>query len=370
MNKIYVYCEDNNQETTWAKLIIKGIESDLNPKKETLCLITNDKLKDLEENNVLVVVGFTNTFIDETLTYCLRKKIRPLLVGSTQNYININNVSCVSINRESSMYDNVLNLINNHASRVAIIGVNPSVQTDLSYLDGYKSALKVANIRINENDIYTNTVGIEDTISNFLKNYKKYDAVVCTNDYVAIILLSKLDQLGIAVPKQLQVTGSGNIDISKFAKPSLTTIEIPLETVGKQACTLYRLLNDDPSFKSLYSSVEHNIIYRDSTSIKKYKKYSIDLGSNVCEPLISKAYETGMKPIWTLSDAFSSMDEVDRKIIHGIINNLTNTETAYEAYVADSTLRYRLKRIYQITNTNGKQELKDLILKYLQSSAF
>lgn len=368
MNKINIYCEENYRETTWFKLIVKGIRSGLNPKKEDIEIVS--ELSNLKANTIVIIVGFTNRFIIDSLNFCLSNSLRPLLVGSSQNFSNFFNVSCIGINREAAMFDNVMNLINDNAKRIAIIGINPSVRSDLAHLNGYKCALKAANIKLNENDIYTNTIGIKDTITRFLKNVNKYDAVVCTNDYVAIMLLSKLREAGIDVPNKLQVTGAGNIDISKFARPSLTTIAIPLEDIGKQTITIYHLLIDNPSFKSLNSSFEHHIIYRDSTSIKEYKKYSMDVSNDSYQPLLEEGYESDMKPIWTISDAYSEMDEIDRKIIHGIINNLTNSETANEAFVADSTLRYRLKRIYQITNTNGKQELKDLILKYLKPEAF
>lgn len=367
MNKINVYCEDNYQETTWFKRIIKGIDSGINPKKEATNIISN--LEELEPKSVLVIVGFTNKFINETLTYCLKHDIRPLLVGSAEKYRNFNNISCIYVSREAAMYDNVLNLINNGAKHIAIIGANPSVQTDLSHLEGYKYALETANIKYHEEDVFTNTVGINNTLSNFLKNYNKFDAVVCTNDYVAITLLSKLYDQGIKVPEELQVTGAGNIEISEFAKPSLTSIDIPLEALGKQASTIYHILNDNPNFTSLYSSFEYHIVYRESTKVKNYVKYSMEVREDTYHPLISETYETEMKPIWTLSDAYSSMDEIDRRIIHGIVHNLTNNEIAYESFVADSTLRYRLNRIYQITNTTGKQELRELILKYLKEDA-
>jgi DNA-binding LacI/PurR family transcriptional regulator len=58
-------------------------------------------------------------------------------------------------------------------------------------------------------------------------------AVVCANDFMAVGVLRALREHGISVPQEISVTGLDNIKLSEFCFPTLTTIHIPRERVGK-----------------------------------------------------------------------------------------------------------------------------------------
>jgi LacI family transcriptional regulator len=60
-------------------------------------------------------------------------------------------------------------------------------------------------------------------------------AVIAFNDLVAIGLLSRLDELGIAVPERLSVVGVDDIPFARFSRPNLTTVSVPQDTLGTLA---------------------------------------------------------------------------------------------------------------------------------------
>ena len=364
MNYINLLPEQSYVDTTWYKRIVSGINSELKPNKEKIKFINKDDISSLKEDDILIIIGFTEIFISEAIQKCIQNHVRPLLVGSNPKTEINNNVSCVTINRENAMYENVTNLYNSGAKRIAMIGINPSVNTDVAHMNGYIMATVAHGTTHYKQDIFYNTTTIDDTIDNFIKRYKQYDAVVCTNDYVAILLLSKLNQLGIKVPDELSITGTGNTEVSAFTNPPLTTISIPLDLAGSRAATLYRILQSDKAITSLYSTFEYKIIYRQSTKVDVDR---LDCNNQTTEnftPLIDSDYEKAMKPIWSLSDTYSTIDDTDKQILEGIINDLSNDQIAQNTFIGKSTLTYRLNRLYQMTNTSGKEELKNLILKF------
>ncbi|MGW7682249.1 DUF6807 family protein [Kribbella sp. NPDC054772] len=60
-------------------------------------------------------------------------------------------------------------------------------------------------------------------------------AVVAFNDLVAFGLLARLNEVGVAVPADLSVTGMDDIGLARFAVPSLTTVRVPQKDLGELA---------------------------------------------------------------------------------------------------------------------------------------
>lgn len=60
-------------------------------------------------------------------------------------------------------------------------------------------------------------------------------AVVAYNDQVAFGLLGHLNELGVDVPGALSVVGFDDIELARYATPSLTTVQVPYERIGARA---------------------------------------------------------------------------------------------------------------------------------------
>ncbi|MFS0703688.1 DUF6807 family protein [Cellulomonas sp. 179-A 9B4 NHS] len=60
-------------------------------------------------------------------------------------------------------------------------------------------------------------------------------AVVAYNDLVAFGLLARLNELGVAVPGDLSIVGFDDIELARFATPSLTTAAVPQSELGRLA---------------------------------------------------------------------------------------------------------------------------------------
>lgn len=72
--------------------------------------------------------------------------------------------------------------------------------------------------------------------------------VLAFNDLVAMGLLSGLHEHGIAVPRDLSVTGFDDIEFSAYTSPPLTTATVPLNQLGEQAWhRLHALLRPVPA---------------------------------------------------------------------------------------------------------------------------
>ena len=69
-----------------------------------------------------------------------------------------------------------------------------------------------------------------------------------TSDLMAMAALRALDNMRVSVPDQVAVIGLTNIEMSKYANPPLTTINIPTEAMGEAAArTLLSRIKGDAS---------------------------------------------------------------------------------------------------------------------------
>ena len=64
---------------------------------------------------------------------------------------------------------------------------------------------------------------------------ERYDAVVCTDDELALGALAGLLRLGVQVPRQIALCGCGGLEDGRFSWPSLTTLSFPLAEIARIA---------------------------------------------------------------------------------------------------------------------------------------
>jgi DNA-binding LacI/PurR family transcriptional regulator len=87
-------------------------------------------------------------------------------------------------------------------------------------------------------------------------------AIVCVNDMTALSVLRALRDRDINCPGHVSVTGFDNIPIAHLACPSLTTADIPRDTIAAQ---LFKSLTAKPGTPATDTSVDPELIVREST---------------------------------------------------------------------------------------------------------
>lgn len=108
--------------------------------------------------------------------------------------------------------------------------------------------------------------GNEDLLLERFQNMEyKPDALICANDFLAIHMMAALKRLGLTVPDDIMVTGFDGTPQSAVVEPSLTTVQIPSNDIGRMAAEmlLERLQSPDQPFRSVY--VQTKPIWRKST---------------------------------------------------------------------------------------------------------
>jgi DNA-binding LacI/PurR family transcriptional regulator len=93
-------------------------------------------------------------------------------------------------------------------------------------------------------------------------------AVIAYNDLMALGLIQTLASRGIEVPQQVSVVGIDDIPTSAMVHPSLTTIRVPKEQVGRVSVDLLvQLLGDPQTDASPQRELPTRLIVRNTTAV-------------------------------------------------------------------------------------------------------
>jgi DNA-binding LacI/PurR family transcriptional regulator len=87
-------------------------------------------------------------------------------------------------------------------------------------------------------------------------------AIICVNDFMAVGVLRQLREAGLRVPEDVSVSGFDNISLSEVSAPSLTTLHIPRDLIGRQI--LERLVGGQ-ELSAEEIVIEPELLVREST---------------------------------------------------------------------------------------------------------
>ncbi len=97
----------------------------------------------------------------------------------------------------------------------------------------------------------------EKAVDWFLQNPEIPEAIVCSNDYMAISVFEALRKRGYRVPGDICLSGFDNIDEAKYFDPPIAGIDVPTETMGQTAVDIIdKITKGGASEKDVYVSVK------------------------------------------------------------------------------------------------------------------
>lgn len=169
-------------------------------------------------------------------------------------------------------------IANGHRS-IVYASLNPEIKSREDRIDGFKEAMKNAELPLNsnsilihrksdmnnENDEFYAGISLAEEI---LKLKSAPSAVLATNDMVAFGILHHLNKSDIKVPDEISVVGLDDILFCQFSYPALTTIKVPAQEMGYAAAKLLLELTKNKTESALNITLEPTIIERNS--VKKF----------------------------------------------------------------------------------------------------
>lgn len=201
---------------------------------------------ELEDKKVLYNTfsnSITGLFLMDALSddayHFIRNQV-PYIVGIDTQREDIDNVGYDHYRVAAMAVQHLIDRGHKNIGYIGASGVSGNIKTSQRYR-GYYSSLHAAGLQIHPEWIidcnWNEDICIEK-VSNLCKSGNYPTAFFAASDLMAMAAMSGLYSLGISVPNEISIIGLTNIEISKYANPPLTTIEIPTREFGIVAVDL------------------------------------------------------------------------------------------------------------------------------------
>ena len=92
----------------------------------------------------------------------------------------------------------------------------------------------------------------------------RFTALVCRNDYTAIGVCRGLREVGIRVPEDVAVVGSGDIEVGSYVTSALTTLATPYEAIAEAAIALMLEQLEGRQDESRQITLKSHLVVRES----------------------------------------------------------------------------------------------------------
>jgi LacI family transcriptional regulator len=125
-----------------------------------------------------------------------------------------------------------------HRELAMISGITAGNERATERLEGVRQALAARGISLPPGRVvekpYTLTAGREG-LREILRGSPRPTAVICGNDVLAIGALAECQAQGLAVPREISVTGFDDLEMAAVVTPALTTVHFPTAELGSLA---------------------------------------------------------------------------------------------------------------------------------------
>ncbi|MBC8101301.1 MAG: LacI family DNA-binding transcriptional regulator [Cytophagales bacterium] len=204
-----------------------------------------------------------------------------LLVGTADPEIlstfaaHVPNIVLVDNRDEAGIYESVISdgfggvyaathyLLGLGHRRIGFFLSEPGITTFQDRLRGYLCALYEAGVSV-EPDLVLRGDGPDerraDQLSAYLTGPHRPTALITANDDTALVALQVCRTLNLTVPNDLSLVGFDDIEFSSHANPSLTTVRVAKEQMGRLAVRrLHARLGKESASSLLEQPVRHEI---------------------------------------------------------------------------------------------------------------
>lgn len=177
------------------------------------------------------------------------------------------NLLFAGFDNHKAAYRMTMEVLNIGHRQIAMIGgISEGNDRAGNRIDGVKCAISESGnnaklINLIETDYSQENGG--NAFEQIMKAPETPTVIICGNDVLAAGAIVRARQLGIAIPQQVSITGFDDIGIARAVYPSLTTVRVPQQEMGRSAARLLLdLLFKEGSPSSM--EFETEIVHRES----------------------------------------------------------------------------------------------------------
>lgn len=362
---ISIVYQPDADTTHWCALYLKGARAEVKRKGDTLALLSLEEalVRFSEDKPTCAAILSTSRAWAATAANALSAiGVEPVIIGgaSRDNY---RHASYVYMDYREATYQLVEYLHRYNRARIALFAVSTDSATDMIKRDAF-----LACDQCREQDVfyYTGADGLmAATCENFLAVCQSYDAVICTNDAGAVILMHQLTVAGIRIPEDLFLCTFGDMSISTCGSKSLTMARLNCPEIGKQTVAMCRLLTASEDISGISTKIRCELVIGDTTASLPILENALGTVHMPNGGPSDFHKDPSVSRIFQAEKILSACDALDIDLLKLIIRGYRYFDIAEILHVSESTVKYRLKRIISISGFETRDEIIEVMRMFL-----
>ncbi|MDD5602611.1 MAG: substrate-binding domain-containing protein [Eubacteriales bacterium] len=366
---------------------------------------SGDIRKILGNTDKIIIAGISSQWLSSAAALAISSGIRPIS-AHTDSSLLIKGTSSVTFDYYTAASDLTMQMLQDGRKHIVFFGMDPDpYSSSMKYL-GYHDTLAASDVRgrnIQGTGVYSGSRSMQECTGLLLSNLSGIDAVLCVNDYSALILINALKTKGVRVPEDIAVAGFENTIAGSVAEPSLTSASIEYYESGRKAVEICNMMDKDALLSGISLTLGCTLHIRGSaggvlSSAMSERGSSPGAGigmstgnssaGNGCRP----GYSPGTGPVAgsvfnrslctegtsekfyndpdiheviALENMLRQCDDFDGMILGRIAENMKYEDMAEDLNMSEKTIQYRLNKMLASSRKRNRADLLSLINKYL-----
>lgn len=324
-----------------------------------------DILEKVPENRTVIVIGYETPRLQTFLTTLMECGRQVLLAGLDGDRFGTQ-VSSASPSRRRATALLIQYLLACDKKRIALVACGDRSVNDMMRCETLRSYLLQQGCQEPERHIFYYRNRVEESFVSFLPHWQEFDAVICPNDYVALCLIRFCQDHGIRVPEDLYLAAFSDRALSRFCKPSITTMSIDFSAVGDYAYQAWKFLEEHREENlNIQITTPSRLVVRQSTN---NETHLLSSGNGI---IFNADYEGGpfytdptIATVMQIENCLAQCDNLSLQIVGNLLEGKHYEYISEKLFISRSALNYRLKKIFASANVKSRKEFETLFGMY------
>ncbi|MBE6551390.1 MAG: hypothetical protein E7665_04570 [Ruminococcaceae bacterium] len=354
--------------THWCTDCLNGIQKEASKAKKSVKYADpfsheDMKLLSLEERPVLILVGSLVDWMTRAVQAVSGYGIHCIMMTAPIDDIPSASVSTVSADYEKAFSDMMTDMYSRGKKRIGFFGAHPNSVNDKDKLRAFLSCAG----KENSVNVFFNYGDTEKVCEDFFTASDELDGVICANDIIALRLYEYLTERGVSVPGGIEICAVGQTHISHMMRNVITTASLDFFSMGTSSVKICNMLMKDPEITSVHLKIKASL------PADENKKVPLPLPEKEKKEETGKDFKNGfyedgqIREIFRAEKVISHCLPIDIEILRALLEDISYSDAASRLYIAENTLKYRLKRMLELSECQTKKELLALVGKYLSN---
>jgi len=353
---VAIMVEPDYAGSVWGKNLYDGLTAQLRQKRIAFCELS-DHCPPEAEAVFLIAAGYD--WATSVIRQLNRSGHVPILICNQFEPLPGCLYSCVCSDLNASTKGLLDVLKSRGKTKIALYGVGAASIADHSRVS---SLFTWRDESFAPMEVFGNDGSLERCFAEFYPQRAEFDTVICCNDYAAISLVRNLRERDPKVLSRLTVISYARTRLSEFYRDEIVSLNINFEQYGRAALSIFELAQKNPFVSGMTVTIRWSLDGADAPL-----RTACVLEPPQAEDAFYRDPEIGGMLI---ADRYlSHADRLDRDIFSRLLAGQTYREITDACFLTEGAVKYRIRRLVQLTGAESKQQLLRLLRRYLTGEA-